>query len=254
MKVGLHFGINHYDPSYYGIGNDLEMCVQDSQVMQGIAQHYGFDETHLINDHAATRAHWLKTMAGYAKRMRRGDVIFITQSSHGTYQDIGAKRSTGLCMHDAILWDYEIRGIFEDFHVGVMIVWMTDCCFAESNWRWIGQPGKARRKRFMPLERKIEIKPTQGDKRRIPATFFAYSSSNAFQESYEDDAGGVYTQAINQALLQWPKLTYYQLHARASQLISEDLMYPQTPILETIRANSYTGSPFLSTVKTTTVQ
>lgn len=256
MKAALHFGINHYDPDYYGEGNDLKMCVQDAQVMQGISRHYDFTESLLIQNSTATRAMWLRTVGDYAKRLRRGDLLLLTQSSHGTYQDTNAKRATGVCMADGVLWDYEVRGVFEQFRVGVIIVWMTDCCFAESNWRWIRPPvaGNVYRSRFMPLQRQIKITPTQGDKRRIPATFFAYSSSNAYQESYEDENGGVYTQAINQALLQWPNLTYYQLHQRASKIIAEELSYPQTPILETIRANSFTASPFLSAIKTSTAQ
>lgn len=255
MKSALHFGINHYDPDYYGEGNDLKMCVQDAQVMQGISRHYEFTESLLIQNSTATRAMWLRTVGDYAKRMRRGDILFLTQSSHGTYEDKGSKRSTGICMTDGILWDYEIRAVFEQFHVGVFIVWMTDCCFAESNWRWLRPPDpeNSYRSRFMPSPRKAAVTPTQGDKRRISSTFFAYSSSNAYQESYEDERGGIYTQAVNQALLQWPKLTYYQLHQRASKIIAEELAYPQTPILETVRANSFSGSPFLSNIKISTL-
>ena len=256
MKYTLHVGINEYDPGFYGPGNDLKMCVDDAATMAVVSQEFGFVPRFLANE-TATRRAWQQLVAELAAEARRGDVVFITQSSHGTYQDLTpGRRATALCMHDQPLWDYEVRESLKGFRAGVVVVWLTDCCFAESNWRFwhsapIGQltPHKNVTRKFLPLTQRAELKPTQGDARSIRATLLTYSASGLFQVAYEDEQGGVFTQAVAQALRLEAPLSYYQLHRRASLLISER-NYPQTPIFEGVRAAAYTGSPFLSNVKT----
>lgn len=251
-NFSIHWGIDRYDPTFYGEDVDLKMCVQDSQTMQGIAQHFNFAARIYTNEQATKQA-WLNEVGHLAEIAVRGDTVLITQSSHGTFQETGLKRSTAICLHDDILWDFQIREVFQKFRSGVIVVWICDSCFSESNWRMVrvnaaGLPTSRHRTRFTKLPRKITITPTAGDKRKFPAIFFAYSASNAFQVSYEDESGGVFTQAIDKALRKENGLSYYQLYRRTQQIIGTE--YPQSPVFDTIRAADYTGSPFLSHFKT----
>jgi len=135
-KLSLHIGINKYDREYYGDA-DLLQCVYDAQRLHAYAdeRHY---EAALMLDGQATTGAFKKFMKDAAKTLKKGDFLFISDSSHGTYDDniVGGavKRSTAICMHNEILWDYEFRQLLMAFKIGVTIIWMADCCFAESNW------------------------------------------------------------------------------------------------------------------------
>lgn len=249
-KLSLHIGINKYDREYYGDANLLQ-CVYDAQRLHAYAdeRHY---EAALMLDSQATTSNFQKFIKDAAKSLKKGDFLFISDSSHGTYDDniIGGavKRSTAICMHDQILWDYDFRKMLMAFKTGVTIIWMADCCFAESNWRFIRepQPYNLARSRFTPLPTgaKAKVTATQGDKRNIKAKMFTYSSSNIYQVSYEDDRGGVFTTSVLNALEKEPSLTYYQLWRRASEIIAP--LYPQSPVFENVRASNLTGNRFLT--------
>lgn len=248
-KLSLHIGINKYDREYYGDA-DLLQCVYDAQRLHAYAdeRHY---EAALMLDGQATTGAFKKFMKDAAKTLKKGDFLFISDSSHGTYDDniVGGavKRSTAICMHNEILWDYEFRQLLMAFKIGVTIIWMADCCFAESNWRFIREPqpyNHARARFTVPKEAKAKITATQGDKRNIKAKMFTYSSSNIYQVSYEDDRGGVFTTSVLAALDKEPSLTYYQLWRRSSEIIAP--LYPQSPVLENVRASHLTGNRFLT--------
>lgn len=249
-KLSLHIGINKYDRDYYGDA-DLLQCVYDAQRLHAYAdeRHY---EAALMLDGQATTGAFKKFMKDAAKSLKKGDFLFISDSSHGTYDDniIGGavKRSTAICMHNEILWDYEFREMLKAFKTGVTIIWLADCCFAESNWRFIRepQPYNLARARFtrLPEGSKAKVTATQGDKRNIKAKMFTYSSSNIYQVSFEDDRGGVFTTSVLKALETEPGLSYYQLWRRSSEIIAP--LYPQSPVFENVRASHLTGNQFLS--------
>lgn len=265
-KLSLHIGINKYDRSYYGDA-DLLQCVYDAQRLHAYADERNY-EAALMLDGQATTSNFQKFMKDAAKSLKKGDFIFISDSSHGTYDDGVVngrlKRQTAICMNDRIFWDYEFRSLLMAFKTGVTIIWLADCCFAESNWRFIrgespAKPYNGARSRYWKLKpdlidmadndprlahRQIPMSATQGDKRNIRAKVFTYSSSNIFQVSYEDDNGGVFTTSVLTALQKQPSLTYYQLWRRASEIIAP--LYPQSPVFENVRASNFTGNRFLT--------
>jgi hypothetical protein len=251
-KVAICVGVNKYDPNYYGAGNDLHMCVIDSDRMDAVAEAHGFTEVYKLQDKTATVAIWKNTLLQQAAALTPGDILLITQSSHGTYQDLpGGKRATAICLQDGIVWDYEVRDILKQFKKGVTVIWMTDCCFSESNWRAlnfrvkIDCGGNPRAKtKFVKLPRAVQPQPTQGDKRQIKCNLFVFSSSNIVQPSYEDENGGAFTTAVVEALKAEPNLSYYQLSRRVAALVAQH--YPQTPVFEQVNATKLTGKVFLS--------
>ncbi len=267
-KVSFNIGINRYDPEYYGRGVDLNQCVYDAQRLADYAQSRKFTATEMLDDQA-TASNLIAALLDLKKSLKKDDILFLSDSSHGTYDDVisggQVKRQTAICLHDRIFWDFELRDLLKQFKTGVTIIWMADCCFAESNWRFIrgeqpSKPFNGARSRFCPThlwknriggdsrieyeERMAKVVATQGDKRNIRAKMFAYSSSNIFQVSYEDDRGGVFTTSVLDALTKEPSLSYYQLWRRASQIIAP--LYPQSPVFENVRATQLTGNRFLT--------
>jgi|SRR5690606_31264876 len=250
QKVSLHIGVNKYDNAYYGGDISLSQCVYDAQRLGEYAARRGY-RAKAIYDHNATLENFKSLMKEQADKLRKGDFLCVSDSSHGTYDDLfengKTKRATAICLHDGILWDYEFRELLKAFRVGVTVIWISDCCFAESNWRFVRDPlpynnAKARFVR-LPEYPGIPMGATQGDKRQIRCKMFTYSSSNIYQVSYEDEKGGVFTTAMLNALEAEPNLTYHQLWRRTSEIIAP--LYPQSPVFENVRAANFTGNRFL---------
>jgi len=252
-RLSLHIGINKYDRAYYGDAN-LSQCVFDAQRLHAYADERDYEAALMLDGQATTGA-FKRFMKDAAKSLKKGDFLFISDSSHGTYDDNivngQTKRMTAICMHNEILWDYEFRSLLMAFKTGVTIIWMADCCFAESNWRFMRgddqRPYNGARARFIRAPQAVKeakVTATQGDKRNIKAKMFTYSSSNIYQVSYEDDKGGVFTTSVLSALTKEPSLSYYQLWRRSSEIIAP--LYPQSPVFENVRASTLTGNRFLS--------
>ena len=248
-KVSIHIGINKYDREYYGGDIDLQQCVNDAERLYDYSEARGF-QPNLMTNQNATVANFTASMTDAAKTLKKGDILFLTDSSHGTYDDniVGTKikRMTAICLHDGIFWDYEFRELLKKFKAGVKLIWLSDCCFAESNWRFIrdSQPYNNALTRYTPKPKEAVAVPTQGDKRNIKCNLFTYSSSNVYQVSYEDENGGVFTTSVLKALSKEPTASYYQLWKRSSEIIAP--LYPQSPVFENVRSAHLTGNRFLT--------
>jgi len=250
-KVSIHIGINKYDRDYYGGNIDLQQCVNDAERLYDYSAGRGF-QANLMTNQNATVENFTGAMTDAAKTLKKGDILFLSDSSHGTYDDLvekgKVKRATAICLHDGILWDYEFRELLKAFRAGVTVIWLSDCCFAESNWRFVRDPlpYNNAKVRFVRLSEYpgIPVGATQGDKRQIRCKMFTYSSSNIYQVSYEDEKGGVFTTAVINALEAEPNLTYHQVWRRSSELIAP--LYPQSPVFENVRSAHLTGTKFLT--------
>lgn len=252
--LSLHVGINKYDREYYGGNIDLNQCVFAAERLHDFAVERDY-QANLLTNSNATVAGFRAFVLNAAKTLKKGDFFFLTNSSHGTYDDNivngQTKRMTAICLHDGIFLDYEFRELLKKFKSGVTVIWLSDCCFAESNWRFMRgddqRPYNGARARFVrapQAAKEAKVTATQGDKRSIKAKVFTYSSSNIYQVSYEDDRGGVFTTSVLDALAKEPNLSYYQLWRRTSEIIAP--LYPQSPVFENVRASHLTGNLFLA--------
>lgn len=242
MKYSIHIGINQYDPIVYGDSN-LKKCVRDAQAMYDLAQNIGFEPL-MIHDADATRSSYLDLMREMADKLTAGDVLLVTQSSHGTYWDMGKKRATGMCMHDDVLWDFEHINIWKWFKPGVKIIRMIDCCFSESNFRLM--PGKMPEgtPKVITVSRGPVVKPTTGTLRSCKATILSFASCNIEEVSYENQDGGVFTLAV-ESVFKSGTPTYKQLLKGVASTMHK-WGYPQTPKLETAKAGNYQNTLFAS--------
>lgn len=242
MIYSLHIGINEYDTAVYGNCN-LQQCVRDAQAMYDLASSRDM-KPHLMVDKRCTKQLVQGIFRNLAEAMKPGDTLFYTHSGHGTYTDLkDGTRATGLCLYDDILWDYEQIPIWKQFKAGTKIIRLADTCFSESNFRL---PNKISlgRERFVVLPKLPVIKASKGSLRSVPCSIISYSSSNIWQPSYENNAGGIFTQAVEE-ILQIGTPTYSQL-LNAVRLVIQRWDYPQLPQLESSKAGNFKNKPFLT--------
>jgi hypothetical protein len=226
----------------YGNCN-LQQCVRDAQAMYDLATRLNM-KPHLMVDKRCTKQLVQGIFRNLAEAMKPGDTLFYTQSGHGTYTDLkDGTRATGLCLHDDILWDYEQIPIWKQFKAGTKIIRLADTCFSESNFR---VPSKINlgRQRSVVLPKLPVIKPSKGSLRSVPCSIISYSSSNIWQPSYENNAGGIFTQAVEE-ILQLGTPTYSQL-LNAVRLVIRRWDYSQVPQLESSKAGQFKNKPFLT--------
>ena len=242
MIYSLHVGINEYDTAVYGNCN-LQQCVRDAQAMYDLASRRDM-KPHLMVDKRCTRQLVQGIFRNLSEAMKPGDTLFYTHSGHGTYTDLkDGTRATGLCLYDDILWDYEQIPMWKQFKAGTKIIRLADTCFSESNFRL---PSKINlgRQRSVVLPKLPVIKPSKGSLRSVPCSIISYSSSNIWQPSYENNSGGIFTQAVEE-ILQLGTPTYSQL-LNAVRLVIRRWDYSQVPQLESSKAGQFKNKPFLT--------
>ena len=239
-KISFNIGINIYSPNVYGADSNLNQCVRDANVMFDIAKKNGFECKFLI-DSGATISNYVLYLDEVSKIMVSGDILLITQSSHGTYFDDPHKgRATGLCFHDDdVFWDVEQLPGWKKFAKGIKIIRIIDCCFSESNFRrpLAGEAslGTARSTKVIGA---VPPKATNNTLRGVNASIISLASSNVREVSYENAKGGVFTQTIEQLLAKDPNYTYDDI-IKGSQNLLSVWGYPQTPKLEHAKAGKF---------------
>lgn len=251
-KVSLHFGVIHFDVSYYGEGNDLSGCENDAKFSQQIAMENGF-ETHLFLSKSATYKNYIEQMKKFATELVSGDTFMFYGSFHGTFKEYYdgnvEKRYTALCLHDKIVWDQETKELLTQFKEGVKVIWITDCCHSRDNFK-----GGI----FMPLEGlKSNVKFFNFDDikketlavekiedinhNEIKCSIIAFSSSTEFQVSYDLKSlidkrpMGLFTASLEKVLSNPAnkELSYFDLFKKVLEQVKKS-KYPQTPKMQVV--------------------
>jgi hypothetical protein len=142
VRRALCVGINDYPVA----GADLKGCVNDATAWARLlTDHYDFahgDITTLTNKQA-TKQGILTHIDRLLKGTRKGDVIAITVSSHGTYVADNLSPDPGdepnydeaICpydMRDDLLVDDELRQRFANIKAGVRLTMVSDSCYSGS--------------------------------------------------------------------------------------------------------------------------
>jgi hypothetical protein len=257
-KKAFCVGINDYPYD----GSDLNGCVNDAQAWaELLMSHYDFPraDVKLITDAEATKAHMIAGIKDLLTGVNSGDVLVLTNSSHGTYiADTGGDEPSydeAMCPYDvgdAVLVDDELRELFADLPQGVRLTVISDSCFSGTVTRAIVSevlPGLLktpddRRVRFLnpalrggvvlPNPWKAQPKCQQGAESKMREVLLSGCTDKEY--SYDALIDGVYhgamtyyaLQAIRQANYQ---ITYAQLYTRLTYLLDE-AGYPQHPQLE----------------------
>src|SRR5688572_18387197 len=81
--LSLHIGLNSVDPKHYaGWSGDLLACENDARDMAVIAAAKGMTSTVLLTPQA-TRKRVLTSFRAAARRLKAGDLFFLSYSGHG---------------------------------------------------------------------------------------------------------------------------------------------------------------------------
>lgn len=134
---------------------NLHGCVNDAHDWANLlVRNYDFSvgDVTLLTDADATRAHMLKEIKNLLAWAKRGDVLVLTNSSHGFFTkdtsgdekedetDIGAftrppgRYDEAICPYDypKLIIDDELRELFDGIGTGVFLTFIADSCFSGS--------------------------------------------------------------------------------------------------------------------------
>jgi hypothetical protein len=131
--ISLHIGLNRVDPKHYaGWDGQLQACEADADDMASIAKKAGFASTLLLTK-KATRDVVIAAIKAAAKKLKTGDIFFLTYSGHGGQvpdkngdeQDL---EDETWCLFDGELIDDELWELWAGFKKDVRVLVLSDSC------------------------------------------------------------------------------------------------------------------------------
>ena len=266
-KRALLIGINKYQIP----GADLRGCVNDvKDLASALVEFYGFkkkDITQLL-DGAATQKAMKAGITKLVREAKKGDVIVLHYSGHGSNVPDDAKNRDEADGRDEILcptdlnWDDPLRDdwlrqTFDKLPAGVNFTIIMDCCHSGTNTRAIEPPDVKVKQRYLPSPwnlaavesgRSVPNKVTRGLRRSVRSSRKTKDIVNAklpevlitgcrdTQTSADAFINGRFNGALTFALVDAMRkgkgrLTYKQLHDRATAVLKAR-KFEQVPQLE----------------------
>jgi len=213
--ISIHIGLNHVDPNQYeGWDGELGACVADARDMQALAKKARFRGNTLLLNEDATAAAVTAALAGAAKQLGKGDMLFLTYSGHGGQvrdtngdeKDEGGMDETWV-LFDRQLVDDELYDLWGKFKAGVRILVLSDSCHSGTVTRDVPAfiSGGARR-RAMPrrigekvekahsgLYRSIQKAHPGSEKTKVRASILLISGCMDNQYSMDGERNGAFT-------------------------------------------------------------
>ena len=140
----LNIGLNYVDSNHYGGSGRLASCENDALKMREILRKLGFETNLLLTEHA-TRRNVYNTITNLANKAKKGDIVVISNSSHGSFipdfnNDEKDGRDETWCLFDAQLIDDEIHFLLCKFKLGVRILIITDSCHNKTIFKAFDAP------------------------------------------------------------------------------------------------------------------
>jgi metacaspase-1 len=277
-KKALLIGINRYRVP----GADLRGCVNDLKNLRGVLEkYYGFPQRGIkvLADSAATQARMQREIRKLIGRAKRGDVLVIHYSGHGS--NVPDKNGDEADLRDEILcpcdldWknpfaDDWLRKEFDKLPSGVNLTVIMDCCHSGTNTRAILPRDAPRLERFLPCPLDLmAVESGRGLKGAVRKTLTRGSTAKrkgdivdvsipellitgcrSTQTSADAYIGGSYNGALTYHLMaaikaKKGKISYRELHSGATQLLKRR-RFDQVPQLEGHRLNF--DLPFLEPI------
>lgn len=145
--ISIHIGLNKIDPSHYGSSCALAGCINDAKDMLQIAKDKGFDQSYILIDKEGTSDALLALLAKAAKKLKKGDFLFLTYSGHGAHvwdnnDDEADGKDETWCMYDRMVIDDELALCWSKFKDGVKILMLSDSCHSGTVSRVMTKDGK----------------------------------------------------------------------------------------------------------------
>jgi len=133
QALSLHLGLNAVNPAHYaGWSGELGACEFDAKDMAALAKSRKIQSTLLLTK-KATRRTVLAAVRAAAKKLRSGDLFFLTYSGHGgQVEDVTGEEADKLdetwCLYDGELIDDELYLELGRFAAGVRVLVLSDSC------------------------------------------------------------------------------------------------------------------------------
>ncbi len=225
--MSLHIGINVLDKKGYplkppmpdypdGWDGYLESCEYDAEELCELAKQQGFDAK-LLRSADATSDNVSKEIRRAAKKLKAGDIFFITYAGHGgqvpdrSRDEKKDRLDETWCLHDRQFLDDELFALYNEFEAGVRILIMSDSCHSGTVSRGgpLRPPRRKATARCMPPESvrpiyvarrkeydRIQDETPQVDEDKVKASILLLAACQDEQEADGNAFHGFFTQAV----------------------------------------------------------
>jgi len=224
MKKGLslHLGLNFVDPEHYdGWNGELFACEADANDMTALAKSRGFKTQTLLREKVTAKA-VKDAILNAAKKLRSGDIFFLTYSGHGgqvpdtngdegRFGDANDQKDETWCLFDREFIDDELAALYARFKAGVRILVLSDSCHSGSVTREAIPGGPKARVRLLPPQMAARVYEknkaiydaiqrgvTGSEQLSIKATVLLISGCQDRQLSNDGDSNGLFTGTMKQ--------------------------------------------------------
>lgn len=131
--ISLHIGLNSLNADVYGASNNLNLSESDAKAMEKIAKSLGYVTTKTLLTKSATIKNVVTEIQSAAKKLKEGDIFFLTYSGHGNQQtDTDNEEADGQdetwCLYDGELLDDSLYSLWKQFKPNTRIVLISDSC------------------------------------------------------------------------------------------------------------------------------
>jgi len=217
-------GLTNVDPSAYnGWAGHCPGCDIDAQMFSLKCAEQGI-QTNIFHNREATAEALITATRRAWKELNSGDLFILYISGHGgQIPDKDGDEEDGLdetiCLWDGALSDDVLRELWKEAPTGIRILFITDTCNSGTNFRIRSVSGS------MP--------------RSFRASLIHFGGSGDGENSYGDESGGVWTQAMLNA---WQAGLSYKEWFEASAAI---MPRNQVPHYEEYGATTFRDLPAL---------
>lgn len=201
----------------------------------------------ITKDSDATGNQFIATISDIAKEATPGQKVYVYFSGHGTFFDTPSGRKTGRVLYDRIVWDDEIVRVLKLFSPGVNVIFISDCCYAESNTREVRDPNLSLK--AIPAT-DPPPRPALARIDHVKTPVFMLSACSILQTAKELNApfwglqeGGIFTSALVKALRQDPDISFRNIRAKVQAYVPEQ--FHQTVKIEYIKARNLLGEKLI---------
>lgn len=218
--ISLHIGLNEIDPSHYGDSYPLVACIFDAKDMMKIAKQKKFDESYILTNEKGTHENLVKHIKAAAKKLKKGDIFFLTYSGHGAYvpdnnKDEADGNDETWCLYNRMIIDDELAYLWSKFKTGVRILMLSDSCHSGTVSRVLKPDGTYEEPAPEEKNRLIKDGPKIYTKHRslydnsvpdasknlaktpkIKATVILLSGCQDNQQSLDGDKNGLFTETL----------------------------------------------------------
>lgn len=232
--LSLHVGLNTVDPEFYGgWSGPLIACENDAVCMSRVITSTGGNVCRVLLTADATRANVLGELAELAAKAQPGDLVVMTNSSHGgQIPDYDGTEADGwdetICMFDGQVIDDELEAAWSRFRPGVRILFVSDSCHSGTMVRLTPMSEAAQpdnRVRAVPFHITSRVITDQDNTLRarkaavrghskIRASVLSFGACQDNQVAYDGRENGAFTAALLTAVRSHPRDCYGRIIGR----------------------------------------